>query len=174
MPVYARNLQEQRRCAAFSLFLVLCHAEISCLARFDFFDLFSPAFFGNLSLSARLVPFPALPPPALPCLALQLKRLYNHLDIGVRFAGLSFNVVECSPQVSGGYMSIHGVWFGRSRRTMRSLSCRFAHRIGLSVVFGALFASSADPRTRSVYIKSDRCSYIHTSSCYLGSSDAAE
>lgn len=33
------------------------------------------------------------PPP------LQLKRLYNHLDIGVRFAGLSFNVVECSTQV---------------------------------------------------------------------------
>lgn len=29
----------------------------------------------------------------------QLKRLYTQLDIGVRFAGLSFNVVECKTEV---------------------------------------------------------------------------
>lgn len=29
----------------------------------------------------------------------QLKRLYNQLDIGVRFSGLSFNIVECSTEV---------------------------------------------------------------------------
>lgn len=52
-------------------------------------------FHSSLCLSCAL--FRPVPPPSA---FFQLKRLYNHLDIGVRFAGLSFNVVECSTHVS--------------------------------------------------------------------------
>ncbi|CAM9838191.1 unnamed protein product [Scytosiphon promiscuus] len=37
----------------------------------------------------------------------RLKRLYNQLDIGIRFAGLSFNVVECSTEGPCEVMSAH-------------------------------------------------------------------
>ncbi|CBJ48804.1 conserved unknown protein [Ectocarpus siliculosus] len=37
----------------------------------------------------------------------RLKRLYNQLDIGVRFSGLSFNIVECSTEGPSEVMSAH-------------------------------------------------------------------
>lgn len=73
------------------------------------------------------------PPPYSP--PLKLKRLYNQLDIGVRFAGLSFNIVECSAEVrrAVGNFRVYILVFTMDVTSTRGASTRPA----CSIAFGS-------------------------------------